>query len=224
MWLNEGFATYIEALWSEHLGGYHAYKSSINMFADLYLFYNPGYAIYNPDWVTNTPNDDTLSNFAIPYMKGGCVLHMLRYVLGDSVFFKVIRDYVSDEDFKYRNAVTTDFINKVNESTGKDLSWFFDEWLYQPNHPTYRNTYSITGENNLWTAALTIKQVQPGLFFRMPVEIRIMFKDHSDTTFMVDNSFNNQQYLFKFKKEPYSLIFDPNNNIVLKDETTSYKP
>jgi aminopeptidase N len=223
MWLNEGFATYIEALWSEHLGGYHAYKSSVNMFAVLYLFYNPGYAIYNPDWVVNIPNDDTLSNFAIPYMKGGCVLHMLRYVLGDSVFFKVIKDYATDNEFKYRNITTPEFIDKLNQYTGEDFTWFFSEWLYQPNHPIYRNTYNITGENNSWTVNLTIKQVQLGMFFKMPVQIMVRYKDLSDTTLIVDNGANNQQFSFKFKKEPYSLIFDPDNNIVLKDETTSIK-
>ena len=87
VWLNEGFATYCEALWDQHNGGYTAYKNTILLDASYYLSENPGSPIYNQQWAVVTPDISTMFNGAITYYKGACVLHMLRYVLGDSLFF-----------------------------------------------------------------------------------------------------------------------------------------
>src|SRR4030095_3010145 len=87
IWLNEGFATYTEALWLEHTGGYASYKSSITGNASSYLSSNPGWPMYNPQWAVITPDNNTLFNYAITYAKGACVLHMLRYVLQDTTVF-----------------------------------------------------------------------------------------------------------------------------------------
>jgi aminopeptidase N len=159
IWLNEGFATYIEALWQEKTRGYKDYKITIDDFANTYLRLNPGYPIYNPDWVENPPDEEILFNFATTYVKSGCVLHMLRYVLGDNLFFKALKDYAHDPEFMYKNAVTMDFIRKVNESTGRDYTWFFQEWLYVPNHPVYKNKYEVSEtDDDKWNIKFTIEQ------------------------------------------------------------------
>ncbi|MCK7521972.1 MAG: hypothetical protein MZV64_31960 [Ignavibacteriales bacterium] len=87
IFLNEGFATFSEALWSESKNGYSAYKSDINSEANSYLSGNPGWAISNPNWAVTTPSTNTLFNYAITYAKGACVLHLQEYVLGDTQFF-----------------------------------------------------------------------------------------------------------------------------------------
>src|SRR5438876_11914780 len=173
IWLNEGFATYIEALWQEKKGGYKDYKITIDDFANTYFRLNLGYPIYNPDWVENPPDEEILFNFATTYLKGGCTLHMLRYVLGDKLFFKALKDYAQDPEFMYRNAVTTDFIRKINESAGGDYSWFFQEWLYVPNHPIYKNKYEISENDDTWEVKFTVDQVQKEKFFKMPIELKI---------------------------------------------------
>ncbi|MFA4851997.1 MAG: M1 family aminopeptidase [Bacteroidales bacterium] len=223
IWLNEGFATYIEALWSEHKYGYTQYKNRIDYDADTYLTDNPGWEIANPNWAVTTPPLFELFDYAVTYCKGACVLHMFRYTVGDSLFFESLKQYASDTvDFKYKSAVIPDFITKVNTVCGQNLDWFFNEWLHYPNHPVYANVYNIVNNyNGTWAVDFTANQVQTNAgFFKMPIELKILFLNGSDTIVKVINDQNNQWFQFLFNKQPTAIIFDPNNNIVLKEGTT----
>lgn len=222
IWLNEGFATYCDKLYTEYTMGYNTYKGSMNILAGYYLAHNPGIPVYNPSWAIHTPSSDLLYSTALIYNKGACVLHQLRYVLGDTLFFAVMNAYALDTALRFKNAVTLDFIARVNQVSGSDYQWFFDEWIYEPNHPVYANTYNIRDlGNGLWKVDLELKQVQANpLFFRMPVEIKVRFADATDTIFKVENDSNPQEYSFNFSKQPSALVFDPNGNILLKQSTT----
>lgn len=219
IWLNEGFATYCEALWDETVNGYESYKNAIVADANGYLQSNPGWAMYNPEWAIVTPSINTLFNYAITYEKGACVLHMLRYVLGDSTFFSALKLYATDAHFTFANASTDDFIQKINSVTGQNLDWFFNEWVKQPNHPIYNNTYALLPNNQVQFKAEQVQSLPA--FFQMPIELKISFSDGSDTTLRIDNSSNDQIFTFTFDKIPDSLTFDPNNNIVLKQGVTT---
>jgi aminopeptidase N len=129
--------------------------------------------------------------------------------------------YATDTNFMFKNAVTEDFVAKVNEVAGEDLNWFFDEWVYQPNHPVYDNTYVIDYPGNgTWVVTLSIEQIQTNtVFFRMPVEVKILFKDGGDTLVRVMNDLNPQVFQWTFLREPQSVVFDPNRNILLKQAT-----
>lgn len=222
IWLNEGFATWSEAFWYESYGGYSSYKATINAYASDYLSYNPGWAISVPSWATNTPDANILFNYQITYEKGACVLHQLRYVLGDSLFFASLHAYCSDPELKYQSATINDFLTKVNEVTNDDYEWFFNEWIYEPNHPAYHNSYNINDlGNSQWQINFFIEQTQTSpSFFKMPVEIKIKFNDLSDTTFRVMNDVNFQQFTWIFNKQPVLVFFDPNKGIVLKTANT----
>ncbi len=223
IFLNEGFATWTEAHWTEHTSGYQAYKTEIDGNANYYLSANPGWAISDPSWASSTPNTDELFNYAVTYMKGSCVVHQLRYVLGDSLFFAGIKSYATDTvNFKYKSATIPDFRDKMEAVTGQELDWFFDGWVYHANHPTYKNVYAIqqTGPES-WRVTFTARQQQAALYYwQMPLEIKINFMDMTDTVIRVFNSYNSQIYTFDFDKEPANLVFDPNNNIVLKQGNT----
>lgn len=223
IWLNEGFATWSEAFWYESYGGYSAYKSTIDDDASYYLSANPGWAIYVPEWAISTPDNNTLFNYAITYCKAACVLHTLRYSLGDDLFFPALYDYATDTaNFKYKNAITDDFQAKFEESTGQDLDWFFQSWVRQPNHPVYENEYVIRDNNGngTWDVSFLAKQVQTNAdFFPIPIEIYILFNGGTDTTIRVRNDVNQQVFIFTFDKEPVNVFFDLNNEIVLKEAT-----
>lgn len=212
LWINEGFATYSEALWLEHTQGELAYKNEIVGDANSYLNSNPGWAISNPAWAITPPSVNTLFNYAVTYAKGACVLHQLRYVMGDTAFFNGLKNYTNDaSNFKLNNSTIPDFFEKMQQSSGQDLSWFMNEWIYTPNHPMY-SIQTALGDNQV---ATTISQSNP-TYFKMPVELKYIFFDNSDTIVKVNNDANNQQFVFNFAKHVTSFQFDPNNQIVLK--------
>ena len=222
--LNEGFGTYCQNLWVEHSAGYDAYKNSMNAVANYYLAHNPGWPLYHPEWALNTPNGNTLYNQAITYNKGACVLFQLRYVLGDDSFFRVMYDYATDTNLMYKNTFTHDFVEKVNQASGENLNWFFDEWVYSPNHPVYQNTFQIDSLSvTSWRVPFTLNQTQVNPeFFKMPVQVRINFMDGTDTTIQVMNDVNHQEFAFTCSKKPVNLVFDPFRNILLKQAATIY--
>ena len=223
IWLNEGFATFSEAIWREGYAGYSSYKSAINSDASYYLSANPGWPIYNPQWAIVTPPNSQLFNSAITYSKSGCVLHLLRYVLGDTMFFQAVKSYATDTvNFKNKSAVTADFITKMNQVTGQNLDWFFNQWVYEPNHPVYQNTYNIANlGGGSWRVIFTANQTQSNpAFFKMPLELKINFSSGPDTTIKVMNDVDNQSFSFIFNRQPTTLVFDPGNQIVLKQAST----
>ncbi len=222
IWLNEGFATYCESLWLEGTRGYSSYKNDVLSNAQYYLLSNPGRPIYVPSWAEVTPPNELLFDYAMTYAKGACVLHMLRYTLGDSLFFRALRSYATDEaNFKYGTAGTDRFIERMNEYAGQDLSWFFNAWLKQPNHPIYAGTYSISDlGSGRWEVAVRSQQTQmDGTFFPMPHTFRIAFSEGQDTTVRVMNAVSPETFAFRFDRVPTAVYFDPANDIVLKGGT-----
>jgi hypothetical protein len=152
------------------------------------------------------------------------VLHQLRYVLGDSLFFAGMHAYATDTvNFKYHSSTIGDYRDKMAEVSGQNLDWFFNEWVFQPNHPVYRNLYTFEQvPDDRWKVNFTARQTtQAGLiYFQMPLELKISFLDGTDTIVRAFNSFNGEELSFFFMKQPSNLIFDPNNEIVLKEGTT----
>jgi aminopeptidase N len=223
IWLNEGFATWSEAFWYESYSGYNAYKSDINNDANWYLATNAGWPISDPAWAITTPNVNILFDYSITYMKGACVLHQLRYVLGDSLFFQTLHTYCADTNYKFKSATIPDFKGVVNQVTGQDYSWFFNEWIYWANHPVYQNTYNFENlGNNQWKVNLQVVQSQTNApFFKMPVDILIRYVDATDTTIRIMSDVNYQQFSWIVNKEPKVFKFDPDKQIVLKAGSTA---
>jgi aminopeptidase N len=222
IWLNEGFATWSEAFWQENTGGYNAYKADMDYYADNYFQGNPGWAISVPSWATTTPSNNVLFDWSITYCKGACVLYQLRTTIGDSLYFATLKAYSADTNLKYKSATITDFSSKVNMVTGENYDWFFDEWIYQPNHPKYVNTYNFEDiGGGQWKVNFFTTQAQTNtVFFKMPIELRIRFLDNSDTIIRVMNDVNYQQFSWAFNKRPVQFKFDPSDKIILKEEST----
>ncbi len=224
IWLNEGFATWITVYWQEHNQGYESYKTFlINKYAEPYIQNNPGYPISDSSWAKRTPSFDTLFDTYITYEKGACAVHQLRFILGDSLFFSVLKAYVNDTTLRFRSATIGDLMNEIDRVTGSNYDWYFHDWIFQPNHPHYQNTYDIgvNGENS-YTLNFLAKQTQviPS-FFRMLLPLKIFFADSTDTLVSVMNTTNEQLFSFNFDKQPVRLVFDPDTNIMLKEGSTN---
>ena len=205
-WLNEGFATYSEALYAEHSGGFTYYKNYLST-----LKFMGGGTVY----LQNT-SDPFQIFLPIIYDKGAWVLHMLRGVLGDNIFFNAISQYTSDPRFRYDHASTEDFKDVCETVSGMDLDFFFDQWIYDEYYPVY--TYGYEQDlltNNL---SLQINQTQGQNswreIFEMPIRIKINFNNGSDTVITVWNNQVTTDYNLPLTARINSVQFDPDEWIL----------
>jgi aminopeptidase N len=191
-WLNEGFATYAEALWVEHLGGFNGYKNYMNG-----LKYTGGGTVYLQD--TSNPFGIFLT---IIYDKGAWVLHMLRGVLGDENFFNALSQYTSNPEFKYDHASTEDFKEICETVSGMALDFFFDQWIYDEYYPIYSYSYGQDTISNILNLNITQTQGQNSWreIFEMPIGVKINFANGSDTLVTLWNDqLTTQQKLIPFR-------------------------
>jgi aminopeptidase N len=169
IWLNEGFATYSEALYYENVSGKRALQSTMlakisNSFTGTLA--DPGEFLF-----TKTVYD-----------KGAWVLHMLRREVGDSTFFVILRTYY--ETFKYSNASTADFKNVCEKISGENLDKFYDQWINGEGEIELQYTSSIMKFDNHIKIELGIKQVQEDYeVYHFPLDVQLMFEDSTTKNF-----------------------------------------
>ncbi len=206
IWLNEGFARYSEALWQEFKKGknvYHDYMDHIN---------RPEYWQSGPVYILDTTNVSSIFNLLV-YDKGAWILHMLRGVVGDSIFWDIFPAYRSAH---YMDIATTEDFKQICGAIYKnDLDWFFDQWVYGSGQPDYKVSWGRqkTAANN-WQMTLKIDQIQSKTnLFRMPVDVKVVFKDHDSLLTIVD-SLASQLFEFQFSEMPENVIIDPDNWIL----------
>lgn len=212
IWLNEGFATYGEALYEEHARGKIAYDGFIQSIMSNAK--NARGTIY----VQNIESEEEIFDANRSYAKGGVVLHMLRNVVGDSVFFAAIKRYVADTTLAYKNAVTEDFKRNVEAVYRQNLTYFFNQWIYGENYPKYNvSMSSVDAGNGLFQTTVKIQQEVNTFpaYFIMPVDIKLFF-DEGDTTFTVFNNAQTQSFSFLTKEKPSAFKIDPDRKILCK--------
>ncbi|MDP4219318.1 MAG: M1 family aminopeptidase [Bacteroidota bacterium] len=213
IWMNEGFATYSEALWGESQGGNDGYMNIMWQKRGSYLF-GPAH-----DLPVYDPPADNVFNGALTYAKGGCVLHMLRRMLGnDTMFFGALRDY--SNAFAYTTANTTQLQNYLSGRLGIDLAEFFDEWIFGRLHPQYDMTWAQSVGNRL---VLQINQVQPDSIrdhFTMPVKFFAFHGGVPDTLTFVNN-LRSQRFEKVLGYTIDSLVFDL-DALILSEPTLTY--
>jgi len=210
LWLNEGFATYCTALYKEMKYGEASYREFINLQmdgakkADGSLF------------VLDTADVRQLFYSYRVYSKGAAVLHMLRHVLGDSVFFKSMYAYANEPSLKYGTAATQDFRSICERTSGEDLGYFFNEWIYGENYPHYIYTWRVSDSAGTQWLTLTINQTTGTLnpaFFKMPVDIRLKGAGW-DSAVTIFNDSPEQTFSFAVRQSVDSVQLDPGSWIL----------
>ncbi len=213
IWLNEGFATYSEILFKEFDSGIDEAQYAIYQDQKFYLeMVDPKF--HQPIVYENYLHPEEMFNY-IEYQKAGMVLHNLRSMIGDSLFFASLKTYL--KRFAFQSVVTADFQQVVEEICGKNLNWFFDQWLYQGGHPKFLITSRWFPENK--EVYLYIRQIQEdslGLVpevFQLPVEVEIL----GDTKQINEKIFlktKEDTFKFSFDSRPRLIRFDKNNCIL----------
>jgi aminopeptidase N len=164
VWLSEGFATYLTSMYFESVNGKEALKKDLASTRERILKYWEK----NKKPVIDTAVTNLMSLLNVnSYQKGAWVLHMLRNETGDDAFRKGLRLFYSR--FRNSNALTEDFVNVMEEASGKELSYFFRQWLYLPGQPELRIRQEKGKRGKI---DIIIEQQQENLF-RFNIDLKI---------------------------------------------------
>jgi len=209
IWLNEGWASFGNDLWDEHRFGADGYLDAIR---DEF-----GVARRDRTGSNDTPMvspvyddpDDTFGRIANPYPKGASILHMLRMLLGDDVFWKGVRLYFQQHGLGL--AETSDFRYAMEQASGRSLEWFFEQWCYRPGTPEL----NVKSEYDAAKRAITITVVQeqkidgdtPAFRFTLPVAVRAA---GAERTLMIEVDRKTTTFTAPLDAAPIAVAVDPN--------------
>ena len=206
LWLSEGFATYFGAQFFEATDGIEDFRRRMEESRQRVI--SPGEAdrpIYDPEItdlfaLLNTNN----------YPKGGWVLHMLRGVVGDDDFFAGIREHYRRH--VHTAVLTEDFRDVMEDVSGIDLEWFFQQWIYQPGYPTFevQSEWTPHPSGSGGSANITIRQIQSDLWptFRTPIDL-VARSAGQDLRKRVEVSQRETSVVWEMSSEPEGLLLDP---------------
>jgi aminopeptidase N len=215
IWLNEGFATFMEFVWTEsHFGkdqaDYERWQSAHQWFEEANLYSKP---IVRHDFNDSGEFDGNA------YTKGGWVLYMLRHQLGEDAFYHGLKHYL--EVNRGKNVVTADLAKAMEEATHTNVDQFFSQWLYGAGAPKFDLSYKYDDAKH--EVALTIKQTQSvegrvGLFY-IPTEVEITTAS-GPKLFPVTVSQGKDTATFTFPEDsaPLMVLFDKGGHVLKSTE------
>ncbi len=207
IWLQESFATYYPKQFFRQLEGEDKYN---------WLVKQDMITVLKAAETDNNPVRFSGAGTARIYQKGSVVIDMLRYVLGDDEFKRVIKYYLTKHS--YENVETNDLYQAVQDVLGQSPDWFFEQWLYHGGEPNYKVSYESQKEKVKLKVEQIQEQTQLVGLFKMPINVEVYFKNGTSVNkkiwvqkqsedFYIDNP-NNDPIDF--------VIFDPNNKVLKK--------
>lgn len=211
-WVKEGAATYAEVLWLNHEYG-----------SDLARYYWLGQAReyldedsnrYRRPLVTHVYREAIELYDRHIYEKGSCVYHMIRTELGDELFFKTLSTFLNDN--AHRTVETIDLLRAIEKTTGRNLTFLFDQYVYRGGHPDYKVGYSWDNDSNLAKVSVTQTQVADGntdgLFdLKLPIAFT---RAGTAQSFTVRIHQRDQAFYFPLAAKPDYVSFDAGNNFL----------
>jgi aminopeptidase N len=217
LWLNESFATFMEGVWIEYDKGKDDYL--YKMYGNQQGYFQAWNGGLRRPIVTNLYSDPDALFDAYAYPRGGAVVNMLRFVLGEEMFWKAIRHYVKKH--QWQNVETQQLVVAIEDVTGQNLQWFFDQWLYKMGHPVFEIT--STYDENAKTIKLNVKQTQKPdeqrkwfaspAFFTMPVDVAITTASGEKVHRVFINKAE-QTLSFAVDGKPLIINFDKGNYLI----------
>ncbi|MBE4949525.1 M1 family metallopeptidase [Chryseobacterium culicis] len=218
IWLNEGFATF----------GEHVANEKLLMTNNEFLNYlqgqsgfitgSTGGSVYVPD--SGLSSIGRIFDSRLSYSKGGYILRMLKWILGDAVFYQALKDYHARPNLAYSYVRTSDFNASLLQSTGTDFTEFFNDWVYGEGYPTYNIKWMQSGNQ----AVFKVSQTQSSAlvsFFEMPLPIKVTGTAGQTAYLVLNNTSNNQYFLQSVTFPIASVQFNYEYQIIEKNSTVT---
>jgi len=197
IWLNEGFATYSEALYWERESGFSSLKSTMQS----YLTDFNDIKLYDPK---------RLFSRTI-YNKGAWVLHMLRKELGEKLFFSLLREYYIK--YKYKNASTKEFIDLIEKMAQRNFKKFFDQWVFTGEGKIeleyYYNQYYQENNHNLELNIFQIQETYSNYNFILEIDFYLENGTKERYSIRIEN--RKSEYEFQFGDRIIDVQLDPDS-------------
>ena len=218
IWLNEGFATYLASMVIENFDGQPAFIiDKTNMINSITSMSNG--AVYLND--AEATNVNRIFDGRLSYYKGAMVLNMLRFKMGNTLFFQALKNYLADTNLAYKYAVTSDLQTHLEAVYGSSLKEFFNDWIYNQGYPTY----AIAFQNNYnGTVSIGVNQTQsdPSVsFFEMPVPIRVFGAGGAQMDLVLNTISNGETFIKNVPFVVTSVVFDPNKDLITKNSVVT---
>ncbi len=211
VWLNEGFATYMEGMVVENLDGEADFRNWKRNQINSATSYPSG-SVYIPAQDTTSVN--RIFNSRLSYDKASMVLHMLRKKLGDTDFFQGLRDYLNDPLLAFGYAKTPDLIRNLEAASGMDLDEFFNDWIYGEGYPSYTVRWNPGSGGSI---NVTLSQTQSDnsvSFFEAQVPLRLKGTQGETLDIVLDNTVNNQSFQPTVNFTVQRVEFDPEYDLI----------
>lgn len=228
VWMNEGGATFSEALWAEHVSGATGYKQELAEKRSAYMSGNISGTQQPPCYreLDSDPLGGNIYNYAVTYAKGAWVYHMLRQLLGDDVFFPMLQEFLAAH--AYGTAETADMLAFFNEylvthsiEPAIPLTKFFDQWVYKRGHPLYKMEVVLGAPSDSIPVTVTLSQTQSTqTVFSTPIDIDFIGADQERTTRTFLNTERVQTATFKLSFIPTRVVVNPEEKILAITEQT----
>ena len=218
IWLNEGFATYVAALVIENFDGASAFITEKgNMINNITS--SPNGAVYLTD--AQALDVNRIFSGRLTYNKGAMVLNMLRFKMGDAMFFQGVKNYLADTNLAFKYAITSNLQSHLEAVYGSSLTEFFSDWIYNQGYPIYNITaQNLTGGQ----VKFVVNQTQSNAsvsYFEMPVPVRVFGVDGQQMDLVLNNTTNGQIFIENVPFAVTSLTFDPEKNIISKNSVVT---
>ncbi len=219
LWLNEGFATFMEAAYRENVNGRADYLRKVKEDAREFIVSDAVSKNRHGLFFASAKGDDALfdnNNATITYQKGGAVIHTLRETVGTENFWKAINIYLNRH--KFGNVESTDLQKVMEETSAMKLDWFFRQWVYGAGYPklTVRQVYNPKTK----TLNLTVSQIQnldkiTASAFVLPMDIEITTASGAKTE-KIEIKKRVENFTFKVDGKPMKIVLDRSEKIPLK--------
>ncbi len=213
IWLNEGFATYLDGLVYENFDGEEIFSQWRRAVVSSVTSSPSG-----STFVSDTTSVSRIFSSRLSYRKGAMILHMLRYKIGDDHFFQGIKNYLADPALAFGYARTKDLQNHLEAVSKIDLTEFFKDWFYGEGYPEYDLVWSQNDADRIIHFQISQDQSHPSVsFFEMPLPVTVNGPFGESKKLRLEVSENDQIFSMQLDFKVVSVQIDPETHLISKN-------